>query len=403
MLLQLLSIYGITDQPDNFKKVYDSITAQNNPKSVASANELHSLYFEEPDQLTTQDGSTERQDHSEGLDFGLPTNQTDGSGSIHNDDITQNSDNAVATDTSTDNLSLSGDLMAADITVDNNQNDFDSTLSDLEGDLENGLNEPTTNTTPVTTLDDHENLSLPTNSDVATDLSEFDFGFDEPEKENNYSEQILTSNESGDAEYVEVDSVEMDSTEDNNDDFVLDFSDLEDKSEDNGFTQEDDSGLTLSFDDLDEPDDSGSPHDLESDLNPELQPEEPTVKAESDKQKSSSPLFDDNFLIDDDFDFDAFSENPTSAAPIVSIDPEDTTVESITSEEPSPIEEFSEQFSADFDFVRSLDNKQVTLDLADQYLQLGEYDSAKRLLKEVMAQGSIDQQRQAKAILNRTA
>ncbi|MGO1250930.1 FimV/HubP family polar landmark protein [Psychrobacter sp.] len=406
MLLKLLSIYGTTDQLDNFKKVHESIKAQNNPESIASANELHSVYFEKSETFTTDDKSTEKQDYAEGLDFGLPTNQSNGSESIHNDDktqnsdITQDSDNTIATDTSTDSLSLSGDLTAADITVDNNQNDFDLTLSDLESDLENGLNKSTTSTTPVTTLNDHENLSSPTNGDVATvedtDLSEFDFNFDETEEDNNSSDQTLTSNESDDAQYIEMDIVE-----DDNDDFMLDFGDLEDgledESEDNGFAQEDDNDLTLSLDDLDESDDSGNLYDLESGLNSELQPEEPIVETDSDKKKSSSPLFNDNFLIDDDFDFDAFSENPTSAAPVVSMDPEDTTAESIT------FEELSERFSADFDFVRSLDNKQVTLDLADQYLQLGEYDSAKRLLKEVMAQGSIDQQRQAKAILNRTA
>ena len=45
----------------------------------------------------------------------------------------------------------------------------------------------------------------------------------------------------------------------------------------------------------------------------------------------------------------------------------------------------------------------MTLDLAAQYLQLGEYDSAKRLLNEVMAQGNSEQQSQAQTLLERTA
>ena len=48
--------------------------------------------------------------------------------------------------------------------------------------------------------------------------------------------------------------------------------------------------------------------------------------------------------------------------------------------------------TTDLDFVNELDNTQVTLDLAQQYLQMGEYDSAKRLLEEVAQTGN-DQQR----------
>ena len=45
----------------------------------------------------------------------------------------------------------------------------------------------------------------------------------------------------------------------------------------------------------------------------------------------------------------------------------------------------------------------MTLDLAGQYVQLGEYDSAKRLLNEVISQGTSEQQSQAQALLDRTA
>lgn len=48
--------------------------------------------------------------------------------------------------------------------------------------------------------------------------------------------------------------------------------------------------------------------------------------------------------------------------------------------------------TTDLDFVNELDNTQVTLDLAQQYLQMGEYDSARRLLEEVTQTGN-DQQR----------
>ena len=64
---------------------------------------------------------------------------------------------------------------------------------------------------------------------------------------------------------------------------------------------------------------------------------------------------------------------------------------------------FADQFAADFEFVDALDSQQITLDLAEQYLQLGEYDSANRLLNEVVAQGNPEQQQQAQALLARSA
>ena len=64
---------------------------------------------------------------------------------------------------------------------------------------------------------------------------------------------------------------------------------------------------------------------------------------------------------------------------------------------------FAAQFAADFEFVDTLDSQQITLDLAGQYLQLGEYDSANRLLNEVVAQGNPEQQQQAQALLARSA
>ena len=59
--------------------------------------------------------------------------------------------------------------------------------------------------------------------------------------------------------------------------------------------------------------------------------------------------------------------------------------------------------STDFDYVKTLNSYQVTLELADHYLQLGEYDSAKRLLTEVINQGNSEQQQKAKMLLARTA
>ncbi len=51
--------------------------------------------------------------------------------------------------------------------------------------------------------------------------------------------------------------------------------------------------------------------------------------------------------------------------------------------------------------INEIDNNQVTLDLAKNYLDLGEYDSAKRLLSEVIEAGTEEQQTEAKSLLAR--
>lgn len=61
-----------------------------------------------------------------------------------------------------------------------------------------------------------------------------------------------------------------------------------------------------------------------------------------------------------------------------------------------------DDFITDFDFIDILDPYQVSLDLASQYLPLGEYDRAKRLLAEVIAQGNSTQQQQAQDLLRRS-
>ena len=120
----------------------------------------------------------------------------------------------------------------------------------------------------------------------------------------------------------------------------------------------------------------------------------------------AAPLrFDDNTLIDDDFnidDADSLFDAPSATTPVSIAAPVESDT-SITPQEAESAEDFSSRFAADFDFVKSLDSNQVTLDLADQYLQLGEYDSAKRLLNEVIAQGNSEQKQQAQLLLERTA
>ena len=61
------------------------------------------------------------------------------------------------------------------------------------------------------------------------------------------------------------------------------------------------------------------------------------------------------------------------------------------------------QMLSELDFVNGLDNVQITLDLASRYIELGEHDSAKRLLDEVLATGSQEQKQNAQTLLSRIA
>lgn len=138
----------------------------------------------------------------------------------------------------------------------------------------------------------------------------------------------------------------------------------------------------------------------------------------SNNETESTPTLDNDILTFDDdtgidsFDFDIDVDStdilPTILTPVIVEsdnvnDGNDNVSFDSKYEETLPSADFTAQFASDFDFVKTLDNNQITLDLAGQYLQLGEYDSAKRLLNEVVAQGNSQQQQQAQELLTRTA
>lgn len=118
----------------------------------------------------------------------------------------------------------------------------------------------------------------------------------------------------------------------------------------------------------------------------------PPIEDKPSVTETTAPLmFDDETPFEDDFSLDdsILEDAATTASPVITEDKTSNT-------------DFAAQFAADFDFVNDLDNQQITLDLAAKYLELGEYDSAKRLLSEVIAQGSSKQKAQAQSLLERT-
>ena len=119
----------------------------------------------------------------------------------------------------------------------------------------------------------------------------------------------------------------------------------------------------------------------------------------NDKKSVDDELFDEDMMFDDlvfddnnGLDVEAVTDptSPVSAQKII-------LTNNLAPVTPDAI------LSSDFDYVRTLNSYQVTLELADHYLQLGEYGSAKRLLTEVITQGSSKQQQKAKMLLARTA
>ncbi|WP_201553659.1 FimV/HubP family polar landmark protein [Psychrobacter immobilis] len=444
--VKLLSIYATINQPENFNKVYDAIKTQSDPKSLALADELKTLFSEEQNQVAAKEAPVEDNSHFESIDFDLPINQIDSKNALSDQPATSEDNRSTLIDDSMSNSAVTNTSYESSLTSDNVEDNFDLTLSDLESNI--SASEATDTTAPVTSsleMTDDEILNTAnidiTDNDVAVsaedndlnDLSDFDFSFD--------------SSEETDAQAT--DSVIPDRPDNINDEmtleddaFILDFDHLAtdvDKDIDetvealsiNTVQNDEENDFTLSLDSLDAPNDietlteSEAPvleensdtdnfiieedrfetesFETESFENINLEAQsldnndsEYALAEESSVTPTAPLLFDDNSLLDNEFD----THSSTALSPVAPIEDEST----LTAEDAAETaEDFSSRFAADFDFVKSLDSTQVTLDLAGQYLQLGEYDSAKRLLNEVLIQGTSEQQNQAKVLLDRTA
>lgn len=444
--LKLLGIYATINQTDDFYRVYDGIKSHSDAKSIAQADELKALLVEEQNQVAQHAVAAQDTQNTdfESLDFDLPASQVNNTPTVQ--DTVSAEDSAISLlDTPTEKPAVSDDFNDVSATTENVDDTFELTLSDLEDDVD----EPTaTSIMPVSQVDiaEEENLALDASNATPTiqddDISDFDFGLDVPAQADNNTEPSVNA--------AVIDSASEDITLED-EDFVLDFADLEtavdadaeqatnEATIDAPQNSEDD--LTLSLDDIDEslPTDdvleSEQPalvedndlgdfvleennfkdNDLESDSfedssfednsSEEFQLDDNNVentREESSITPTMPLMFDDNTLIGDDFD--SLADAPTAATP-VEAEPDLSALDSeiVTDNQVEITEDFSSRFAADFDFVKTLDSNQVTLDLAGQYLQLGEYDSAKRLLNEVITQGTSEQQQQAQVLLDRTA
>lgn len=445
--LKLLSVYATINQPEDFNNVYKSIEIHSDESTIVRANELKSLYFEEPNPVAAQaqELPVENTTNFESIDFDLPTSNID-TDVMSSHSVVENTNDVM-------NAPIESSAISSETSLDNEENNFDLTISDLE----NGLDTPSaTSETSVTPLDDVSNdiLEASVNDNINNseddDLSDFEFDFGS--FDDNTSTEASVDNNSSHSDSSQETILE--------EDFVLDFDDLAAYADKENLTTNDvsfnseehsidtiqgnEDDFALSLDSLDTSDDidtvsnddlSTSENDsdfdscilentgfennasenitLEEDSFADINLEEPLLHDEikvSDVEESNiapaaSLRFDDNTLIDDDFnidDIDSLFDTPSTDTPVSIAAPVESDAPVIPQETESA-EDFSSRFAADFDFVKSLDSNQVTLNLADQYLQLGEYDSAKRLLNEVIAQGNDEQKQKAQILLDRTA
>ena len=455
LTLKLLAVYATIDESDNFNKVYDSIKTHGDAKSIAQADDLKALLTEEQNQAAERalPADNNLDTGFESIDFDLPANKIENNEptidpSLNEQAVTHNeykNDLAARSDST---LETSNDF-------NDSQQDFVLSLDDLEQDID----EPAaTSAAPVIELDisDAESLSTSTVSGTNDNNSdsELDFDFDLAEQDNTASETNASLSKDNlnntddeitldDEDFVlDLADLELDTSEANvnlndesmtdvrslEDDFALSLDSVDDNNDTPVETETlsdetsaviDDSLNDLEFDNFvleDHP--SENNHVLESNSIDELSfadvdtTDNQTNETVASSNAPTTGRFDDNTLIDDSFDFDSLASAPTATTPVevkndydVSSDVNSTNMlDNATIEtEVETTEDFSSRFAADFDFVKTLDSNQVTLDLASQYVQLGEYDSAKRLLTEVINQGNSEQQSQAQALLDRTA
>lgn len=407
--LKLLAVYATIDQSDNFNKVYDSIKAHADAKSIAQADELKALLTEEQNQAAIRalPADNDQDVGFESIDFDIPANKVESQHSAVDVDFEKDASQTSA---------YSSDLADSSNTTLETSNDFDNIEQAFElslDDLQEDSSEPAaTSTTPITELDitDEESLSTSTAKEVnsSESASETDFDFDLAESHDTSSKAPITTLSNDYSNDIILDD---------NEDFVLDLADLEIQTIDENVNvdQED---FTLSLDPnasigaidtfavAEKTPSSETPVLIADDFEDfSFDDNEAQETNEAIHETPTTVVFDDNTLIDDDFDFGTLSDAPTATTPVDLASEIESNVDSevIADTQTESPEDFSSRFAADFDFVKTLDSNQVTLDLAGQYVQLGEYDSAKRLLNEVISQGTSEQQSQAQALLDRTA
>jgi|26BtaG_2_1085354.scaffolds.fasta_scaffold00308_17 pilus assembly protein FimV len=425
--LKLLNIYALTNRNGPFSDLYQSIQMQGDAATLTAANNIKSLLDEE------QASSRPAAPAAAAVVAAEPERPIE----------------TFDTNSNNEDLSLDFDY-SADVATDAPQAEedhmsFDDLESQLLADTSPAVEADQSRTESVDadegfefTVEDSDNtgLSLETSTEaqpVAEDNT-FSLALDEPQAEahqpttttednlfsleddfgltNDTTESVssATSNEATEepADFLELEDLIGDESSDAlNTELAdaaaatqtveLDASDLE-------FNE-------LSFADI-ENNELGSDDEFSFDVTEtEDAPTETTAPVTVDAT-SASDLNDEGFATEsadtESLDTDSFAlEESVPTETLATVTDAEPTVLETTETSPSvdmPASATDDsQFAADFDYVNELDSVQVTIDLAAQYLELGEYESAKRLLKEVANQGTTEQQSQIESLLAKAA
>lgn len=423
--LKLLNVYALSNNNEAFYNTYDAITAHGDMATIAQASQLKELLDEEQDtqastaltynnkaDITLNGDSVSAPDDSntEKLALAYPKRTTD------TDDVsldfhfpTSNINNeSAATPVSDNDINHQDNIL---------NNTFDLTLDDLEATDETILFEsaPLSDTKDDAADDlllDFDTIKNSNQIQPVTDSSPINDSNDQIESDFELDfESLLNDSANTETRTEQVDSFidnDLILSSDKYEPLVLDIgnetsTNAPAPSIDNIEVETVNNDFSLILDDV--IDEEASVDAISNDDTSVSSVANTEIAPNINVTRENPVMFGDDSDIEAlDFDIDsdelipaplteAASTKPISRSVVLSDDNTDTDLST----------DFAAQFAADFAFVDDLDSHQITLNLADQYLQLGEYDSAKRLLEEVVAQGNPEQQKQAQMLLARTA
>lgn len=435
LTLKLLNIYALTNRHGPFIDLYQSPQVQGDIATLAAANDIKALLEAEQASLRATAATTAFVAAAEPSPVIADT--------IATKTNTDNDDLSLDFDYSADTATKAPQSQSNDFSFDDLENQL---LAEVTPSIEEEQNVQATNTPDeglAFTIEDSDDtgLSFRTDSEAQPEAKESDFSFslEEPEEPEHPASQSTAAAEtdpfslSDDFDFSQdtkvsdssatknavtepsTDFLELEDLiiEDSSDGLELELADDAGSSQPAEFDASDLEANELSFADI-ENNELGTYDSLVFDgiQSPAAAPAD-SATAEDFNAQSADPQNTD--LKDFDIeDLDIEDTTPTKtlteatevieATEVTEAQPTDLDLANpaATVDRPARSTEDS-QFAADFNYVNELDGVQVTIDLAAQYLELGEYESAKRLLKEVSNQGTAEQQSQIESLLAKAA
>jgi len=438
LTLKLLNIYALTNRTEAFSDLYQTIQMQGDAATLAAADNIKSLLDEEqassrPAPVAASD-SFVADSHEEGLDFNLLDDTT-----------VEHAPAAIETTAASEEL-LELDSVEPEEEV-LSFDDLENQLLADDGPATQPEHAATVNAVTAIDMDegldfnfddaDTESLSLETSEPTqpVADDSAFSLELDEPATITTTSETVATddafsldddfdfsSSSTLDSSTVTSDAPAEDAPQTDTNDFLeLDNLVAEDTTTDSLHTELADAAAatqTIELDATDMEHNELSFADIESNelgmdddfsfttdaVTTEESAPTDTNSSFSLETEEASDLTADSLATEEPVVANHIAESAPAAAVAEYADVEPTSAdfaETAQSADTPVSTPDDSQFAADFDYVNELDSVQVTIDLAAQYLELGEYESAKRLLKEVANQGNAEQQSQVESLLAR--